>query len=124
MNSLKINICYWAHMSDGCNGQFKSRHCVADVMKSCSKFELTEVGFRYYASHKGKNTSDTKDLVVKNALKCGMFKYPKIEIHSDDAVFDISDLKSRNEPNNLTSLLSKGLTNLKGLLTKDMLHWK
>ena len=64
-------------MSDGCSGQFKSRHSVADLMKSCTKFELTQVGFHYYASHEGKNTSDTIGLIVKSALKCGMFKYSK-----------------------------------------------
>ena len=32
-------------MSDGCSGQFKSRHSVADLMNSCSKFELTQIGF-------------------------------------------------------------------------------
>ena len=86
MNSLKINICHWACISDGCSGQFKSRHCVADLMNSCSKFELTQVAFHYYASHEGKNTSDTIGLIVKSALKCGMLKYSEIKIHSDDAV--------------------------------------
>ena len=38
-------------MSDGCSGQFKSRHSEADLMNSCTKFELTQVGFHYYASH-------------------------------------------------------------------------
>ena len=59
-------------MSDGCSGQFKSRHCVADLMNSCSKFELTQVGFHYYASHEGKNTSDTIGSIVKSVLKRGL----------------------------------------------------
>ena len=59
-------------MSDGCSGQLKSRHCVADLMNSCSKFELTQVGFHYYASHEGKNTSDTKGSIVKSVLKRGV----------------------------------------------------
>ena len=77
MNSLKINICNWACTSDGCSGQFKPRHCVANLMNSCSELELTQVGFHYYASHESKNTSDTIGLIVKSALKCGMFKYSK-----------------------------------------------
>ena len=67
-------------MSNGCSGPFKSRHCVADLMNSCSKFELTQVGFHYYASHEGKNTTDTTiGSIVKSELKCGMFKHPKIK---------------------------------------------
>ena len=77
MNSLKINICNWACTSDGCSGQFKPRYCVANLMNSCSELELTQVGFHYYASHESKNTSDTIGLIVKSALKCGMFKYSK-----------------------------------------------
>ena len=89
MNSLKVNICCWACMSDGCTGQFKSRNCVADLMNSCSKFELTQVGFHYNASRKGENTSKAIGSVVKSALKHGLFKYPAIKICSDDAVTNI-----------------------------------
>ena len=76
-------------MSDGCSGQFKSRHSVADLMNSCTKFELTQVGFHYYASHEGKNTSDVLGSIVKIVLKRGMFKHPEIKIRSDDAVISL-----------------------------------
>ena len=69
MNTLKINVCYWASMSDGCSSQFKSRYCIAHLMNSCSKFKLTQGGFHRYASHGGKNTSDTIDSIAKSALK-------------------------------------------------------
>ena len=86
-------------MSDRCSGQFKSRHCVADLMNSCSKFELPQFGFHYYASHEGKNTSDTIGSIVKSALKRGMFKHPQIKIHSHDAVINIirSEVKERTK---------------------------
>ena len=73
-------------MSDGCSGQFKSRHSVAELVNLCSKFEFTQVGFHCYASHEGKNTSDTIGSIVKSTLKPDMFKHPEIKIHSDDAV--------------------------------------
>ena len=60
-------------MSDGCSGQCKSRHFVAGLMTSCSKFEVTYVGFHYYALREGKNIRDTTGSIVKNALKRGMF---------------------------------------------------
>ena len=99
MNTLKINICYWACISDGCSGQFKSQHSVADLMTSCSKFEFTQVGFRHYVSHEVKNTSDTTGSVVKSALKGGMFKHPEIKIRNDDAVIILirSQVKERTE---------------------------
>ena len=76
-------------MSDGCSGQFKSKHCAAELMNSCSKFEFIQGGFHCYASHGGKNTSDTIGSIVKSALKLDMLKHPEIKIHSDDTVSNI-----------------------------------
>ena len=76
-------------MSDGCSGQFKSRHCVVELMNSCSKLEFIQVGFHCYASHEGKKTSDTIGSIVKSALETDMFKHPAIKSHSDDAVSNI-----------------------------------
>ena len=76
-------------MSDGCSGQFKSRHCAAELMNSYSKFEFTQVGFQCYASHGGKNTSDTIGSIVESTLKPDMFKHPEIKIHSNDTVSNI-----------------------------------
>ena len=76
-------------MLDGCSGQFKSKHCAAELMNSCSKFEFTQGGFHCYVSHGGKNTSDTIGSIVKSALKLDMFKHPEIKIHSDDTVSNI-----------------------------------
>ena len=74
---LNQTICYWTRMSDDCSGQFKSRHYVSRLMNSCSNFE--QVGFHYYASYKGKNTSYTIGSIVKSALKHGMLKHSEIE---------------------------------------------
>ena len=87
MNTLKINICYWACMSDGCSGQFKSQ------------MAETQVGFCHYVLHEVKNTSDTIGSIVKSALKGGMFKHPEIKIRDDDAVIILirSQVKERTK---------------------------
>ena len=82
-------IHYWARMSDGCSGQFKSRHCVADLMQASSTYDLKQVKFHYFASHEGKNTSDTIGSIVKSALKRGMLKQPEAEIRTDVKVEEI-----------------------------------
>ena len=92
-------INYWARMSDGCFGQFKSRHCVADLMHASKTYNLKQVGFHYFASHEGKNTSDTIGSIVKSALKRGMFKQPETEVRTDVKVVEIihAEVKERTK---------------------------
>ena len=79
----------WTRMSDGCGAQFKSRICVADLMKACKTYDLKQPAFHYFASHEGKNTSDTIGSIVKSLLQQGMFKNNEIEIRSADSVIEI-----------------------------------
>ena len=75
-------------MTDGCAVQFKSRHCVADLMNVCRIYDLEQAAFHYFASHEGKNTSDTIGSIVKSAVKRGMFKLDSQEIRSVDTVIN------------------------------------
>ena len=42
---LDREIKYWGRMSDGCGGQFKLCYCVADLMKACEKYNLSQAAF-------------------------------------------------------------------------------
>ena len=53
-SQLGRQVNHWTCMSDGCGAQFKSRHCVADLMKTCRTYDLKPAAFHYFASHEGK----------------------------------------------------------------------
>ena len=95
---LNQKICYWTCISDGCSGEFKSRHCAADLVNSWSKFELHKLvsAIMYHMKVKAIVTIGS---IVKSELKRGIFKHPEIEIHSDDAAIDIirSEVKERTK---------------------------
>lgn len=45
--------------SDGCDGQFRPRYCVIDLMKACKRFSLGHASFDYFEANEAKNISDT-----------------------------------------------------------------
>ena len=59
-----------------------SKHCVADLMDAPTKFNLQQAGFHFFASHEGKNLSDTIGSHVKAALRRGMLKDEDLEVRT------------------------------------------
>lgn len=55
---LERPITSWK-FSDGCDGQFRPRYCVIDLMKACKRFSLGHASFDYFEANEGKNISDT-----------------------------------------------------------------
>ena len=72
---------------------------MADLIDAPSKHNLQQAAFHYFASHEGKNTSDTIGSIVKSALKRGMFKKEEEEIREADVTVDItrSEMKEKTE---------------------------
>ena len=64
---IRPGIVNWFRFSDGCDGQFKSRFCVADLFNDIDKFNLKQAGFHFFESHEGKSSSDS----IGAMPKCG-----------------------------------------------------
>ena len=86
---------YWKRFSDGCDGQFRSRYTVADLMKAPKRFNCDIVSFDYFEANEGKNISDTIGSIIKCAYIRGMHKTER-GVHNVKDIIEIvkSELQS------------------------------
>ena len=98
-DKVRDGICYWSRFTDGCGAQFKSKHTVAELMEAPIKFNLLQAGFHFFASHEGKNLSDTIGSHVKAALRRGMLKDEDLEVRTVDQAIAVinSNLKDKTK---------------------------
>ena len=87
---IRPNIVNWFRFSYGCGGQFKSRHCIADLFTDIEKFQLSQAGFHLFESHEGKSSSDSIGSWVKCGIRRGMMKDENIVIKTAQDVVDVA----------------------------------
>ena len=76
-----------------------SHDSVADLMDATEKFNLQQAAFHFYASHEGKNLSDTIGSHIKAALQRGMLKDVALEVQKVDNALGVinANLKDKSK---------------------------
>lgn len=86
---IRPGIVNWFRLSDGCDGQFKSRFCVADLFNDIQKLQLEQAGFHFFESHEGKSASDSIGAMSKCGFRRGLLKDENIVIRTADDVVEV-----------------------------------
>ena len=87
---IREDIIYWICFSDGCTARLKSGHTVADLMDApMLLFALQQACFNFFASHEGKNLSDTIGSIAKAALKRGILKDTELEVRTVEHAIEV-----------------------------------
>ena len=94
---IRAGIINWFRFSDGCNSQFKSRHCIADLFNDIDRFKLKQAGFHLFESHEGKGASDSIGARVKCAFRRGMMKDQDLTINTADDVVNVIKKDSKKK---------------------------
>ena len=128
-------ILNWKRFSDGCDGQFRSRFTVADLMKACERFDLQQASFDFFEANEGKNISDTVGSIVKCGYVRAMHKHEQGVHNASDVVsviktelqeemkkfefFIVEEFRSTDHVSDRDECVVEGIMKIHSLVTHD-----